>query len=154
MKFQFDNTEFNSVEERDKNGKFTEGNNLQKRQSNTECLFLKCDTKPYSRGLCGKHYRMAWRCVKNGETTWNSLEREGKAKKAQKPNQGQPQKKWFTTKDNDWFKDDKKVLKSKKEQSVPTYKEVLKVLAFITEVFEALDKDGEYIFSKKDMRRK
>ena len=35
MKFEFENTEFNSVETRAKNGKFTEGNNLQKRQSNT-----------------------------------------------------------------------------------------------------------------------
>ena len=151
MKFEFENTEFNSVETRAKNGKFTEGNNLQKRQSNTECLFPKCDTKPYSRGLCGRHYRVAWRCVKNGDTTWKRLEREGKAKKAKLPfNQRTSQKKWFTTKDNDWFKDDEKVLKSKKEQSVLTYKEVLKALALITDVFEALDKKGEYTFKKKE----
>ena len=108
MKFEFSNTE--SKDKRDSKGRFAEGNKSALTQNDIICLFPKCRRKSSSRGLCNRHYSMALRCVKNKETTWKRLEREGKATKAKLPFDLESrtlQKEWFITKDCDYFKPEK-----------------------------------------------
>lgn len=42
------------------------------------CRYPKCPELGTTRGLCPRHYRVAWYLVKRGEVTWEQLERRGK----------------------------------------------------------------------------
>jgi hypothetical protein len=45
----------------------------------TKCLFPRCSvTKIKSRGLCSKHYNVAYSLVKNKITSWKRLEKSKK----------------------------------------------------------------------------
>ena len=48
-------------------------------KNGTTCLYPDCNALPFARGLCGTHYQAAFRLVKAGDTTWEKLERQGKA---------------------------------------------------------------------------
>ena len=43
------------------------------------CIFPKCKKKCRGRGLCEPHYMVAYRLVKYGKTTWESLEKRNKS---------------------------------------------------------------------------
>lgn len=42
------------------------------------CCFPECSEPIACRGLCHNHYIVAYRLVKKGEATWESLEKAGK----------------------------------------------------------------------------
>lgn len=51
-----------------------------------KCLVTGCDRKgDDSRGMCSACYANAARLVRNGKTTWKSLERRGLALKSKRP---------------------------------------------------------------------
>ncbi len=43
------------------------------------CLLPGCGEAAEARGLCGNHYRVAWKLIDDGVTTWTKLEQHGKA---------------------------------------------------------------------------
>ncbi len=43
------------------------------------CLVPHCKNKPKSRGLCRRDYGIAFRMIRAGETTWEALEKAGRA---------------------------------------------------------------------------
>lgn len=44
------------------------------------CLYPGCPRVFLARGLCNSHYQIAAAMVRNGETTWDKLTEEGKAR--------------------------------------------------------------------------
>ncbi len=47
--------------------------------SNNICIYPTCREDRHSRGLCVLHYQQAYRLVSRGSTTWDKLEKKGRA---------------------------------------------------------------------------
>lgn len=67
--------------------------------SETKCLRSECTNKAATRGLCHSDYSTAHRLIKEGKTTWDELEKSGRAlpsKRKGRPNGNTA--KWFLNK--------------------------------------------------------
>ena len=56
-----------------------------------DCKYPECDEDATARGLCRKHYAMAYDLVLQTKTTWTELEAKGKSL----PPQTRSSNKWF-----------------------------------------------------------
>lgn len=63
-------------------------------RQNNPCLHPECKEKQYSRGLCFRHYRLAWDLVRRGGKSWKQFESQGKSL---------PKKRFYFVKDRQWF---------------------------------------------------
>ncbi len=48
----------------------------------SQCLHPDCVDTVECRGLCNFHYQRAWRRVREGRTTWETLEQAGRVREA------------------------------------------------------------------------
>ena len=68
------------------------------RKGNDDCLYPDCTEKELIRGLCKRHYNVAYILIKSEYTTWEALTEKGCAKIVMKKSGGKINEeaiKWF-----------------------------------------------------------
>ena len=72
---------------------------MKEKQVTNHCLFPNCNNGIHVRGLCSKHYIAALRFVRSGKTSWEKLEKSGKAHAKKSEYYSTSLSSWFLGKD-------------------------------------------------------